>query len=90
MTDLDQLLARVRGAAPPAGLGDIDEAVMSHLAQIRATPTPGFAAFSAAAALALVIGIGSSVVATTSVGATSLYPLGGVSPLAPSSLLDAR
>ena len=86
MDDLDRALAKLAGAPAPAALDDMDARV---LARIGARPTTYAAGLGigVVALAALVIGMaGAGVPASASTGA-SLAPLGGVSPLAPSTLL---
>ena len=86
MDDLDRALAKLAGTPAPAALDDMSARV---LARIGARPTTHAAGLGigAVALAAWVIGMaGAGVPATASAGA-SLAPLGGVSPLAPSTLL---
>lgn len=89
MTELDKRLAEVRAAPPPPGLEAIDASVLEAVHRIRATPL-GPAVFGAAAAIALVAGIAGSAFPSAPASASALSPLGGGSPLAPSTLLNPR
>jgi hypothetical protein len=86
MDDLDRTLAKLAGAPVPAELAIIDARV---LARIGARPDARAAGLGIGmvAVAALVIGMaGARLPAPVRAGA-SLAPLGGVSPLAPSTLL---
>ena len=87
MDDLDKALAKLAGAPVPAALDDIEAGV---LARVRRRPTfretgLGIGVVTTIAALAIGV-VGAGVPAPTS-SAASLAPLGGSSPLAPSTLL---
>lgn len=86
MDDLDRALARLAGAPLPTALEGIEDQV---LARISARPVVRQAGLGLGVVTiaALAIGmIGAELPATAS-PAVSLAPLGGASPLAPSSLL---
>lgn len=86
MDDLDRALARLAGAPLPTALEGIEDQV---LARISARPVVRQAGLGLGVMTmaALAIGmIGAELPATAS-PAVSLAPLGGASPLAPSSLL---
>ncbi len=86
MDDLDRALARLAGAPVPTALEGIEDQV---LARISARPVVRQAGLGlgVVTVAALAIGmIGAELPATAS-PVVSLAPLGGASPLAPSSLL---
>lgn len=90
MTDIDALLAKLREEPPPLALASIEFAVLDELGR-RSTVRPiGAGAMSLAAALAMVVGIASSVIPSGPVEATPLSPFGVSPTLAPSTLLDVR
>lgn len=87
MDDLDEALARLAGAPAPAALDGIEARV---LARIGARPTVARAGFGVGVAttiVALGIGVAGAGMPATAGQAGSLSPLGGSSPLAPSTLL---
>ena len=83
MDDLDRALAKLAGAPAPAALNDMDARVLARIGARTNTYSAGLG-IGAVTLVALVIGMaGAGVPATASAGAS----LGGVSPLAPSTLL---
>lgn len=86
MEDLDRALARLAGASVPAALEDIDARVLARIGARPAVRQAGLGIGMVTVA-ALAIGmIGAELPATAS-SAVSLAPLGGASPLPPSTLL---
>ena len=90
MTDLDQLLERLRNEPPPARLALIDDAVMTELARRRAIVPINRTGLSLAAAIALFIGVGGSMLSGAPADAAPISPLGVPVALAPSTLLMSR
>jgi|APMI01.1.fsa_nt_gi anti-sigma factor RsiW len=90
MTDLDQLLERLRDEPPPARLALIDDAVMTELAKRRAIVPINRTGLALAAATAIFIGGGGSILSGTTAGAAPIAPLGVPAALAPSTLLTSR
>ncbi len=87
MDDLDRALARLAGAPAPAALDELEARVLARIGTrptvVRAKFGIGFATTIAALAIG-VVGAGMPAAAGQ---AASLGPLGGSSPLAPSTLL---
>lgn len=90
MTDLDQLLARVRDLPPDPRLTSIDAGVFDGLAALAARPSLPRDAFGMAFGIALLVGLVGAALPTppTPTQASSLFPLGAPPALAPSTLLD--
>ncbi|KQM67979.1 hypothetical protein ASE75_03680 [Sphingomonas sp. Leaf17] len=90
MNDLDGALARLASAPVPAALDGIEGPVLARIGARPAARLTGVGV-GAMTVAALAIGmVGAELPATTSPAAW-LAPLGGASPLAPSTLLiDAR
>lgn len=87
MDDLDKALARLAGAPVPVALDGLEAQV---LARIGARPTIARAGLEIGVATtiaALAIGVMGAGMPATAGQAASLSPLGGSSPLAPSTLL---
>lgn len=87
MDDLDRALARLADAPVPAALDGVEAQV---LARIRARPTmrqAGLGVGVLTTIAALMIGVAGADLPTAANAAPSLSPLGGYSPLAPSTLL---
>jgi hypothetical protein len=86
MDDLDRALARLAGAPVPAALDDVEARVLARIGTRPVVRQAGLG-IGAVTVAALAIGmIGAELPATAS-PAASLAPLGGASPLAPSTLL---
>ncbi|MBW6525712.1 hypothetical protein KZ813_02535 [Sphingomonas sp. RHCKR7] len=86
MDDLDRALARLAGAPVPTALEGIEEQVLVRISARPVVRQAGLG-LGVVTMAALAIGmIGAELPATAS-PAVSLAPLGGASPLAPSSLL---
>ena len=86
MYDLDRALARLAGAPVPTALEGIEEQVLVRISARPVVRQAGLG-LGVVTMAALAIGmIGAELPATAS-PAVSLAPLGGASPLAPSSLL---
>jgi hypothetical protein len=90
MSNLDEMLARLRDAPVPPGLAMIDATVMEELARIQAAPPLSATTFGVAATLALMFGIAGSAIPATSVAATPISPFDARLALAPSTLLGVR
>jgi hypothetical protein len=88
MTELDQLLAKIRDLPPDPRLSSIDARVFDGLAVLAARPALPKAAFGMAFGIALSVGLVGAALPTPSAQASSLFPLGAPSALAPSTLLD--
>jgi hypothetical protein len=88
MTDLDQLLARVRDLPPDPRLTSIDAGVFDGLAALAARPSLPRDAFGMTFGIALLVGLVGAALPTPTAQASSLFPLGAPSALAPSTLLD--
>ncbi|PAL19777.1 hypothetical protein [Sphingopyxis sp. GW247-27LB] len=88
MTELDQLLARVRDLPPDPRLSSIDAGVFDGLAALAARHALPRAAFGMAFGIALSVGLLGSALPPTPAQAASLFPLGVPPVLAPSTLLD--
>ena len=86
MDDLDRALARLAGAPVPTALEGIEEQVLVRISARPVVRQAGLG-LGVVTMAALAIGmIGAELPATAS-PVVSLAPLGGASPLAPSSLL---
>lgn len=88
MTELDQLLARIRDLPPDSRLTSIDAGVFDGLVALAARPALPKAAFGMAFGIALSVGLFGSALPVPPAQASSLFPLGASSALAPSTLLD--
>lgn len=86
MDDLDAVLMKLARAPAPASLDEIEDRVLARIA-IRPGARVGMGVGAMTIAVALVMGIVGAGVPAKEAGATSLSPLGPVSPLAPSTLL---
>ena len=90
MTDIDAALASLREMPVHPRLASIDAAVLGRVAMRARGPHPlSGTVFGMAALAALMIGIASSVLPGTSVGAAPVAPFGTPPTLAPSSLLGS-
>ncbi|WP_375292532.1 hypothetical protein [Sphingomonas melonis] len=87
MDDLDRALARLAGAPVPAALDRIEARVLARIGARPAVARAGFGIGVATTIAALAIGVMSAGMPATAGQAASLGPLGGNSPLAPSTLL---
>ncbi|WP_068094889.1 hypothetical protein [Novosphingobium rosa] len=88
MNDLDAMLTRLAEAPAPAGLDGMEARVLARIT-VRPVAHAGLRIGATTIALALVMGIFGARVPTREARAMSpLSPLGSVSALAPSSLLD--
>ena len=86
MDDLDRALARLAGAPVPAAFDDVEARVLARIGTRPVVRQAGLG-IGVVTVAALAIGmIGAELPATAS-PAVSLAPLGGTSPLAPSTLL---
>ena len=83
MSNLDDLLARLRDAPPPAGLATLDTSVMTDLTRRRET-IEARGGLALAGAIAIVVGVGGTLIPGTPAAAE---PLLGVPSAAPSHLL---
>jgi hypothetical protein len=90
MSDLDEMLARLRDTPVPPGLAMIDATVMEELARIKAAPTLNATTFGVAATMALMFGIAGSAIPASSAAATSISPFDSRLALAPSTLLGGK
>lgn len=90
MSDIDHLLGRVREAPVPSRLAQLDGAVFEDIAarQVNSDGV-GVRPIGIAALAALAIGIFGAVPGTRGEAVAAASPLGEVSPLAPSTLLDS-
>jgi hypothetical protein len=86
MEDLDRALARLADAPAPAALDDIDARVLARIGARPSTRAAGLG-IGAVAVAALVIGMAGAGLPVSARAGATLAPLGGVSPLAPSTLL---
>ena len=86
MNDLDRALARLAGASAPAALEEMEARVLARIRQKPTSDQPvlGMAIVTVAA---LAIGIAGADVPAMASRESSLAPLNGGSPLAPSNLL---
>lgn len=88
MNDLDAMLTRLAEAPAPASLDGMEARVLARIAA-RPVAHAGVGIGAATIAMALLIGIfGAGVPAREASAMSPLSPLGPVSALAPSSLLD--
>lgn len=87
MDDLDELLARLAGAPAPAALDGLETRVLARIAARPTVARAGLGIGIATTITALAIGIAGAGIPTRAGQAASLGPLGGSSPLAPSTLL---
>ena len=83
MSHLDDLLIHLRDATPPAGLASLESSVMSGLARRRET-IEARRGLALAGAIAIVVGVGGTLIPGTPAAAE---PLLGVPSAAPSHLL---
>jgi len=90
MSDLDEMLARLRDTPVPPGLAMIDATVMEELARIKASPALNATTFGVAAAMALMFGIAGSAVPISSAAASPMSPFDSRLALAPSTLLGGK
>ena len=89
MNDIDAMLARLRDAPVHSGLAMIDAAVFDELAARAEAPPPlGAKAFSAAAVMALAVGIAGAALPGAPASVNPISPFGAPSALAPSTLLE--
>lgn len=86
MDDLDRALARLAGAPAPAALEGIEDQVLARIGT-RAVVRQAGLGIGGVTIAALAIGVIGAELPATASSAVSLAPLGGASPLAPSSLL---
>lgn len=87
MDDLDAVLMRLAQAPVPASLDGIEARVLARIAA-RPAVRVGMGVGAMTIAAALVMGmVGAGVPVKEASAASSLSPLGSVSPLAPSTLL---
>ena len=89
MSDLDEMLARLRDAPLPPRLAGIDAFVLEEVARLQATPPLRAGTFGVAAAIALVFGIAGSAIPAPS-AASPMSPFDARLALAPSTLLGPR
>ena len=90
MSDIDDLLGRVREAPVPSRLSQLDGAVFEAIASRHVNSgVLGVRPIGIAALAALAIGIFGAVPGTRGEAVAAASPLGDVSPLAPSTLLDS-
>ena len=90
MTDLDQMLGRMRDAPDHPRLAGLDGRVMDELAGLRATPSPGVPMFGVAMTAALLIGVAASAWPSAGADARPASPFGPQLALAPSTLLEPQ
>jgi hypothetical protein len=90
MSDLDQMLSRLRDAPAPPGLAMIDAPVMEELCRIKSAPALNATTFGVAATMALMTGIAGSAIPATSAAATPISPFDSRLALAPSTLLGGK
>lgn len=90
MSDLDEMLARLRDAPLPPRLAGIDAFVLEEVARLQATPPLRAGTFGVAAAIALVFGIAGSAVSAAPSAASVMSPFDARLALAPSTLLGPR
>lgn len=86
MDELDRALARLAGAPAPAALDGIEAQVLARIGSRPVMHQAGIGLGMVTAA-ALAIGIVGAELPAAARPTVSLAPLGGASPLAPSSLL---
>lgn len=86
MDDLDRALARVAGAPLPTALEGIEDQVLARISPRPVVRQAGLG-LGVVTIAALAIGMIAAELPVTASPAVSLAPLGGASPLAPSSLL---
>ena len=86
MDDLDRALARLAGAPLPAALEGIEDQVLARISTRPVVRQAGLG-IGAMTIAALAIGVIGAELPAVASPAVSLAPLGGASPLAPSSLL---
>jgi hypothetical protein len=87
MTQLDQILSRIRDLPPDPRLSAIDASVFDGIAAVSAQPALPRAAFGMTFAIALSVGVLGAALPSPQAEATPLFPLGATGSLAPSSLL---
>lgn len=87
MDDLDKALARLAGEPVPAELDGIEAGVLARISARPAAQRAGIGIGIMTTIAALLIGMAGAGVPATATSAASLSPLGGSSPLAPSTLL---
>ncbi len=85
MTDLDVLIGRLHDASVPDAVRALDGAALAATARQRIAETRRSSAVAASAALML--GVVGSAFPAAPADASTAMPLGGLSALAPSSLL---
>lgn len=90
MTEIDMLLDKMRAAPVPSRLEALDGAVLDALAAQRENGGPGARLIGMAALAAMTIGILGAMPGGEVKAAPPGSPLGGVSALAPSALLDSK
>jgi hypothetical protein len=88
MTELDHLLAGIRDLPPDPRLPSIDAGVFDGIAKLSARPTLPKAGIGLTLGIALSVGLAGAALPTTSIQASSRFPLGAPPALAPSTLLD--
>ena len=86
MDDLDRALARLAGAPVPAALDDVEARVLARIGTRPVVRQSGLG-IGAVTVASLAIGMSCADLPATASPAVSLAPLGGASPLAPSTLL---
>lgn len=91
MPDIDQALYRLGALPVPAGLAELDDAVLAGLARSRreAAASPRLMGYTVA--FALVVGFaGGGLTGSEAATAQPLSPFAPDNPLAPSTLLDVH
>lgn len=86
MDDLDRALARLADAPVPTALDSIDTRVLARIGTRPAVRQAGLG-LGVVTIAALAMGVIGAELPASASSAVSLAPLGGTSPLAPSSLL---
>lgn len=89
MNELDRALARLAGAPVPAALDDVEIRVLARIGSRPVVQQAGIG-LGVVTAAALAIGVMGAELPAAGRPTVSLAPLGGASPLAPSSLLLAE
>ena len=85
---LDSRLSRVASSAPHPALHAIDTAILDRIAHERVGRAHAFRLDAVAFAGALVLGVASSIAFSTPPTGATNTSLNGLTPLAPSSLLE--
>ena len=86
MDELDRALARLAGAPAPAALEGIEDQVLARIGTRPVVRQAGLG-IGVVTVAALAMGVVGAELPATASPVVSLAPLGGASPLAPSSLL---